>query len=129
MVDALIPDDVQAFLLKHIDSIAQLEALLLMRANATLPWVAETLAQRLYITPQDTAVLLERLRADGFLEVLPNPSSSYQYHPASNELAHMVDRVADLYAKYLIPVTNLIHAKPRIRVQEFADAFRLRKGE
>jgi hypothetical protein len=129
MVDALIPDDVQAFLLKYIDSIAQLEALLLMRANASLVWVAETLASRLYITPQDTAVLLERLRTDGFLEALPNPPSSYQYHPTSNELAHMVDRVADLYAKYLIPVTNLIHAKPRTRVQEFADAFRLRKGE
>jgi hypothetical protein len=129
MVDALIPDDVRAFLLKHIDSIAQLEALLLLRSNPTLEWTAETLAKRLYITPQDTAVLLERLSADGFLIVLHSPPYSYQYHPASSELAHMVDLVADFYAKYLIPVTNLIHSKPRTRVQEFADAFRLRKGE
>jgi hypothetical protein len=40
-----------------------------------------------------------------------------------------VNQVAACYAKYLIPVTNLIHTKPRTRVQEFADAFKLRKEE
>jgi hypothetical protein len=34
--------------------------------------------------------------------------------------------VAALYAANLIPVTNLIHAKPS-RIREFADAFKLRK--
>jgi hypothetical protein len=129
MTEPLIPDDVQAFLLQHIDSIAQLEALLLLRADATLAWTAETLAKRLYISSQDTAVVLERLRADGFVVAPQCPPCSYQYQPASNALAHMVDRVADLYARYLVPVTHLIHTKPRTRVQEFADAFRLRKGE
>jgi hypothetical protein len=42
------------------------------------------------------------------------------------EEARMVDRLADAYAKHLIPVTNMIHAKPR-RIREFADAFRFRK--
>jgi hypothetical protein len=129
MAEPLIPDDVQAFLLKRIDSIAQLEAILLLRANLTLAWTADMLAGRLYISVQDTTILLERLRADDFLVALQNPPCSYQYHPASNELAQMVDRVADLYNKYLIPITNLIHAKPRTRVQEFADAFRLRREE
>jgi len=41
----------------------------------------------------------------------------------------MVERVADVYARYLVPVTNLIHAKPQIKVQKFADAFKLRKKE
>jgi hypothetical protein len=129
MADPLIPDDVQAFLLNRIDSIAQLEALLLLRTNPTHEWTAETLAKRLYISVQETAVLLERLRADGFLVALPDPPGSYQYQPASSALAHMLDRVADLYTAYLIPVTNLIHTKPRTRVQESADAFKLRKGE
>jgi hypothetical protein len=129
MGEPIIPDAVQAFLLKYIDSVAQLEALLLLRTNATLDWTAEALAKRLYISAQDTAVLLERLRADGFVVALQSPPRSYRYQPASHELSHMVDRLADLYAKYLVPVTNLIHTKPRTRVQEFADAFRLRKGE
>jgi hypothetical protein len=41
----------------------------------------------------------------------------------------MVDRLAELYSKYLIPVTHLIHSKPQTRVREFADAFKLRKEE
>jgi hypothetical protein len=49
MTNDPIPGDVKAFLLRHIDSIAQLEALLLLRANAELTWSADTLAKRLYI--------------------------------------------------------------------------------
>jgi hypothetical protein len=127
MTDDPIPDDVKTFLLRYIDSIAQLEALLLLRANAELAWSADTLAKRLYIPVQETAELLAHLCADGFLAVLDSQPLFYQYHCTSSEQAHMVDQVAELYARYLIPVTHLIHAKPRTRVQAFADAFRLRK--
>jgi hypothetical protein len=127
MTDDPIPDDVKAFLLRHIDAIAQLEALLLLRANAELAWSADTLAKRLYIPVQEKAELLARLCADGFLAALDSQPLLYQYHCTSSEQAHMVDQVAELYARYLIPVTHLIHSKPRTRVQAFADAFRLRK--
>jgi hypothetical protein len=50
MGEVLIPDDVRAFLLQHLDAIAQLEALLLLRADPTCAWSAETIAKRLYIT-------------------------------------------------------------------------------
>lgn len=129
MGEALIPDDVRDFLFRYIDSIAQLEALLLLRVDPGCAWSAETLAKRLYITTQEAAVVLERLTADSFLAAAPDALGDYQYRPASGELTTMIDRVATLYAKYLIPVTHLIHGKPRTRVQEFADAFKLRKGD
>lgn len=65
--------------------------------------------------------VLARLRADGLLTCR---ASLYRYEPA--EKAAMIDRLADLYARHLIPVTNLIHTKPR-RIRAFADAFRFRK--
>lgn len=129
MGEALIPDEVRTFLLQHIDSIAQLEALLLLRADPTCTWNAGTMAKRLYVSAEETAAVLEHLAAHGFVTTPPDPPDSYHYHPVSNDVAHMVDQVADLYAKYLIPVTHLIHSKPRTRVQEFADAFKLRKGD
>jgi hypothetical protein len=129
MAHDLIPDDVQAFLLQCIDSIAQLEALLLLRTNPALTWDAEALAKRLYTTGQETAAILHHLQANGFLVAVEQSSGIYQYQPAWPDLACMVDRVAELYARYLIPVTQLIHAKPLTRVQEFADAFKLKKGE
>jgi hypothetical protein len=129
MTEPFIPDEVQAFLLQSIDSIAQLEALLLLHDNPTCTWTAEALAKRLYIPTQETAVILQRLTADGFLTLRRNSPEQYQYHPQSSEHAAKVDQVASLYTKYLIPITRIIHAKPRSRVQEFADAFKLHKGE
>jgi hypothetical protein len=124
-----IPDDARAFLLQRIDSIAQLEALLLLRTDPVLTWDAEALAKRLYISVQETAAILHHLQVNGFLVTVKDSSGVYQYQPASPDLAHMVDRIADLYARYLIPVTQLIHTKPLTRVQEFADAFKLKKDE
>lgn len=100
MDEALIPDEVRDFLLGHIDSIAQLEALLLLRGDPACAWSAETLAKRLYITTQEAAVVLERLATDSFLAAAPDALGDYQYHPASGELATMIDRVAALYAEY-----------------------------
>jgi hypothetical protein len=123
----VLPYEVKAFLLRYIDSIAQLEALLLLRANADLAWSADMIALRLYIPVQETAEILARLCADGFLAAHDNEPLLYQYHCPARDQAHMADQVAMLYTKYLIPITHLIHAKPRTRVQGFADAFRFRK--
>ncbi len=49
----------------------------------------------------------------------------YRYECAS-EARQKVDRLASVYSRHLIPVTNMIHAKPR-RIREFADAFKFRK--
>ena len=38
----------------------------------------------------------------------------------------MVALLAEHYKRHLIPITNLIHAKPR-RIRQFADAFKLKK--
>jgi hypothetical protein len=129
MSDSFIPDDLAQFILEKIDSVAQLEALLLLRDDANVQWSAQALAKRLYITEKETAELLERLCADGFLVASSGPPLLYHYQPGSQELGQMIDRAAALYSKHLVPVTNLIHSKPKTRVQEFADAFRLRRDK
>jgi hypothetical protein len=129
MSSEFIPVDVKHFILSRIDSVAQLEALLLLRSNVQPRWTVEAVARRLYISEDETGNLLETLRADGFLIIEPNTPRVYRYQPSSAELATLVDQVADIYSKHLVPVTNLIHSKPRTRVSEFADAFKLRKDK
>jgi hypothetical protein len=51
----------------------------------------------------------------------------YRYQPHSPELADVIDEAARFYRDHLIPMTRFIHAKPKARLQQFADAFRLRK--
>ncbi len=129
MVKELIPDDVRQFILTSVDSVAQLEALLLLRNNPQEKWNVHGVAKRLYINDQETALLLTNLCERSLVVAIGGEPSHYLYQPSSAELARMVDRVAEIYAKHLVPVTNLIHSKPRTRIQEFADAFKLRKDE
>lgn len=122
MADDPIPLDIRDFILRHIDSVAELEALLLLRANPEHPWDAAEAARRLYAPEQEIAEVLKRLCADGLLACEEN---IYSYSP-SDELREQVDRLARVYARQLIVVTNMIHGKTR-RIRQFADAFRFRK--
>ena len=121
MVDDVIPDDVRDFILRHIDSVAELEALLLLRANRE-PWDVPRTAARLYASQDQIKDVLTHLSADGLL-VKENERFRYE---TSGEQADIIDRLAEVYRRNLIPVTNVIHTKPS-RVREFADAFKFRK--
>jgi len=123
MSDGIIPEDVRNFILQYIDSITQLEALLLLRANPGERWDTVNAAKRLYTAERDIDAVLSRLCAD---ELLSCSEGIYRYDPRSEEKRLVIDRLAAAYGKQLIPVTNMIHAKER-RIREFADAFRFRK--
>jgi hypothetical protein len=129
MADDLIPDDVKQFILDKIDSVAELEGLLLMSRNPETEWNIEALSQRLYASREQTEGVVAHLYAHRFLAVGESEAQTYRYQPGSPKLAEIVDRTAEIYAKYLVPVTNLIHSKPKTKVQQFADAFKLRKRE
>ena len=129
MANDLIPEDVRQFIVDKIDSVAELEGLLLLRRNPDTEWDVEALAQRLYTNRQQTEDVLAHLYSQGFLEVKKGEPPTYHYQPGSLGLAEMVDRAAEIYSNYLVPVTNLIHSKPQTKVQQFADAFKLRKED
>ena len=129
MANDLIPEDVRQFIVDKIDSVAELEGLLLVRKNPGTEWIVEALAQRLYTTRQQTEDVINHLHSQGFLAVNESEPPAYRYQPDSPKLAEMVDRVAEIYSNYLIPVTNLIHSKPQTKVQKFADAFKFRSKE
>jgi len=123
MADDIIPGDLRDFILRYVDSIGQLEALLLLRTHANEEWDIKRTAARLYSSEAEVAESLGRLCADGLLGC---NEDRYRYAPQSSDLQSMVDRLATAYAKHLIPVTNMIHAKPR-RIREFAEAFKFRR--
>jgi len=123
----VIPDDVRRFVLNSIDSIAQLEALLIFRGNPETEWSVPTMAARLYIAQDQVAAMLTRMAADGFLIATDGDATVYRYLPRPEELAPLVDRLAEEYSRHLVAITKLIHAKQSMRINEFADAFKLRK--
>jgi hypothetical protein len=123
MAQDFISPDLKAFLLRYLDSVGQLEALLLLYRERQRSWDAREVAQRLYTSEADAIALLAHLAADGLIAV---GEDGFRYCPLSVEQADLVEKLAVTYARHLIPVTNIIHAKPR-RVREFANAFKLKK--
>jgi hypothetical protein len=125
MSEAFVPDDVRDFILEHIDTVAQMEALLLLREDADRSWTAAEVARRLYVEETAAAGAVARLAAAG---LCVRQDEGCRYEPGNAERRALIDRVADAYSRYLIPVTNIIHDKPA-RIQKFADAFRFRKDK
>lgn len=121
--DSQLPDAVAHFVLKHFDSVAELEALLLMRSSGAQFWDTALLARRLYISEPEAAGVLKALHRRG---LMAREDDTFRYEPTPNERRSEVDMLAAAYPKFLIPITNLIHGKPRASLRDFADAFRLR---
>jgi len=105
-----------------------MEALLLFHRSQKVEWSVSDAAQKLFIPESLTADLLNRLSEAGFLAAeLEGNRSVFRYAPVSASHAEIVDRLAKLYSKELIAVTQLIHSKAGTRIQQFADAFKLKK--
>ena len=122
----VIPAEIRQFVLEYIDSIAQLEALLVLRNKPDAWWPSEAVAERLYIAEKNSQADLEGLCRRGLLLGREDDTGrSYRYRPSTDELRKLVDRLVSCYSKHLVPISNLIHAKSRTRIQEFAEAFSL----
>lgn len=124
MADQYVSDELRSFILKRIDSVAQIEALLLIRSDPRSQWNATRLAQRLYISESEAADALSRLCASELLTCL---NEIYRLEGVPEENRTLIEQLLKVYSQHLIPITNLVHSKAR-RIGSFADAFKFRKG-
>lgn len=129
MSDTGLPDDIRSFILQHIDSVAKLEALLLMHSHPSKNWSATNLAQRLYIPVNQTAMILAALLSAGLCAPAQSHPGHYVFSPATRTLADLVDQLAAHYAKHLLSITHLIHTRKTNSPQSFSDAFKFKKQE
>ena len=120
------PTDVRQFIGQNIESLAQLESLLLLRRDAQQTWSSAALAKILYITPEMAAILLLDLARRGFATSV---GDGYRYQVKSEDVDRAIGQLARLYEDRRVAVISAIYSKPLDKVQTFADAFRLRKEE
>jgi hypothetical protein len=119
-----IPENVKRLIAERIESIPELEAVLLLKDHPERDWDADEAGGRLYVSRTVAAHLLAALAGRGFLR---RTGESYRYFPSTDSLRADVDDLAQCYARQLVAVTQLVHAKPGVSVRSFADAFRFRK--
>jgi len=128
MHEADIPAAVLQFILKRIDTVTELETLLIMSADESRAWSAEDIANRVYAASPSAAAVLQALEKQNLVRV-DDTGTRFRFNPASEEERQIVSQTADAYRTQLIAITTLIHRKASGPVQEFARAFSLKKDE
>jgi hypothetical protein len=104
-----VPDDIRSFILKHIASVAQIEALLLIWATPDKRWGISQIAARIYASEAETAKALDGLCNAGLLDRIDGAFGL----KASKETFELIGRLRETYARHLIPVTDVIHRRRR----------------
>jgi hypothetical protein len=107
------------FIATHIDSVDQLEILLLLKRDGNRSWRAVEVSSALYTSSESAAACLAELSMRGLLQVTGNTEEKlYRYAPKP-ELAHAVSEIERLYPKYPVSIINSIFSKPKDRIRTF----------
>jgi hypothetical protein len=124
-------EDVRALLAERIDSIAQLEALLLLHRTGQAAWDAPRLAGELRLELRSAEAELAVLASRGFLVLETKEGvAHWRYEPSSAALGRAVDGLARAYRERRVRVVEFLYSKPAVeKLRVFSDAFRLREDE
>ena len=129
MADNGVPQEVNHFLADNIDTVLELELLLLLRGEPSRAWTAEDLAKELKIDATFAEAQLNKFHQRGFLARTDDAKPAYRYAPQNPQLEATVGRVATEYATRRVTIIGLIFSKPTSTLKSFADAFRIRKDK
>jgi hypothetical protein len=126
-VDDGIQPRVKQFITDHVDSVMQLEMLLLLAGESGKVWTSSDLAQQLRIDPVWVDGQLRAMSAGGLVVTIEASPTQFRYEPRTPDLAQIVKELAHAYTDRRVTVIGLIFAKPTEKIRSFADAFRIRK--
>jgi hypothetical protein len=116
---------VHDLIVDHIESVAQLEVLLLLMRDPAKVWTPQTLAAELRVTDTWTASQLQQLVQHNLATRVQN---GYRY--GADLVTHAtVQELDKAYQSHPVAVVTLIYSKPNRALKSFSDAFRLRKDE
>jgi hypothetical protein len=118
---------VYEFIQENLDSVPQLEALMLLWNSRPVGWNCDELASRLYIpTEKVNGLLRDLVRMQLVAESQTDPPK-YSYFPRSEEQNQLMHSIDTAYRRDLVRISTMIHSKASSAVREFARAFRFRK--
>jgi DNA-binding IclR family transcriptional regulator len=122
-----LPAELRAFLYSCIDSIEQVEILMMLRMHDR-GCTTRAVASALGLAEASARGHLETLTAQGLLHAQPGPEVTYRFSPKTPALARYADLLASHHAHARNAVLRFVATSSR-RTKSFADAFKLRDTE
>lgn len=123
-----LPEGVRRFIAEHIESVEQLEILLLLFRHPERTWSADEASRELRISELSAGERLVDLARDTRVVRAENGGRDYRYAPEDAERDEAVRGLVSAYAERRVTVINLIFSKPTDKISTFANAFRFWKG-
>lgn len=120
-----IPIDLANFIDQRLESVAQLEILILLKQNPDRHWSPADVAKVLCTAEGSCAQGLMHWQRHGLCGLI-SAEPRYHYQPANAQLDALVAGLLESYTDYRVSVISRIYAKPVDRVRTFAEAFRFR---
>ena len=120
-------EEVYRFILNQIDSVPQMEALLLLWESRPKQWSENEIASRLYVSVDVVRNIVQVLVRRRMIAAVTNSEKHYWYESRGADGDLLVEAVAATYRRELVRVSTLIHTKASSAVRDFADAFKFKK--
>lgn len=124
MATSRLPEDVKIILTDHIDSVGQLQVLLVFFNKPNMLWTAQSLSQELRGHETIINHQLHSLEASGYIEQLRPGEFAFT---KKAEMLAKASLLHDAYRDMSVAVIAHIYDKPNEKLQGFADAFKLKK--
>lgn len=119
---------VRAFLYSCIDSIEQLDVLMLLRTSGEA-WVAREVAEEVGLSHSRARAFLDALAARGLVHAAVRSEITYTFRPSSDALRKYTDELAAELERSRVDVLRFVASLPPSSVRSFANAFKLRDSE
>ena len=123
-----VPPRVIQFIAEKIDTVAELETLLIMSDDEQRLWSAQEMAARLYTEESKASRTLDALARRQLVAAEGEPPR-FRFSPAHSDDRKTFAEVADAYRRNLVAITTFIHSKASASIKEFARAFHLKKDQ
>jgi predicted ArsR family transcriptional regulator len=120
-------EEVYRFILNQIDSVPQMEALLLVWESRPKKWTESEIAERLYVGTDAVRNIMQELVRRRMLAADAQSARQYFYESKSEDLDGLIEAVAATYRQDLVRVSTFIHTKTSSAVRDFAKAFKFTK--
>lgn len=123
-----LPASLREFISLHIQSVEQLEVLLLLSTAPNSRWSVRKVYDVILSTPQSVARWLDDLVHRGLIHGTPGESDDFQA-THDEALREQISQLAQCYRSTPVRVIEAIYRRETSAAQSFADAFKLKNPE
>lgn len=127
MTNGRLDAHIQDFIASCINSVEQLEILILLRQKAQLD--VETINRELRTSEASVEKRLNDLIRKNLIAILEKDGRAIYAYDPPERLISVIDELVVLYGTHRVAIINAIFSKPSDMLKDFSEAFRLREKD